>query len=66
MRDFQTQQKALFNKYQDLRHDYKELNESAQKLLWEDMFPDDGDGGLAYNFISLKKRDEDLLEEDDR
>ncbi|GMH88000.1 hypothetical protein TrST_g12279 [Triparma strigata] len=80
VRDFQTQQKSLFTKYQDLRHDYKELHENMLKMLWEEMFDDgsgDRDGGpkkgvdgnlgrLKYDFLALKKQDRDLKEDEER
>ncbi|GMH68562.1 hypothetical protein TL16_g04957 [Triparma laevis f. inornata] len=82
VRDFQTQQKSLFNKYQDLRHDYKELHENMLKMLWQEMFDDgsgaggrdsvskrgvDGNTGrLKYDFLALKKQDAELVEEEER
>ncbi|GMI46071.1 hypothetical protein TrCOL_g2499 [Triparma columacea] len=62
VRDFQSQQKQLFNKYQSLRLDFKDLHENMTKLLWEEMFAE----SLNYKFLALKPVDKDLKEEEDK
>ena len=52
----------MFNKYQGLRLDFKDLHENMTKLLWEEMFTD----SLNYRFLALKPVDVDLKEEEDR
>lgn len=62
LRDFQHQQKILFNKYQTTRQDYKELQSNMAKLLWEDLFSP----CLNYDFLALREVDTSIIEEDDK
>ena len=63
VRTFQDQQRKLFHKYTDLKHDHSDLLDSTKKLLWEDIL--DGES-TKLKLGRIKKREEGLVEEDDR
>jgi len=58
VKEFQQQQKKLFHKYTDLKHDHADLLESTKKFLWEDIFSPE----FGYNFMALKPREQGLDE----
>jgi len=60
---FQDQQRKLFHKFTDLKHDHSDLLDSTKKLLWEDIL--DAESG-ALKLDQIEKREEGLEESDSR
>jgi serine/threonine protein kinase len=78
VKDFQKAQSSLFQKYNDLKSDYRDLEESMIRVLWVDMFGKEGyeacgrgassdnRGTIQYDFLALTAPDKDLFENEER